>query len=165
MSVPARVIVVGPLAEHAEGYWAQLTGLGYTPWSATGQLRLMAHLSRWMAGERLEPARLTDEQVDRFVAARRAGHTHLLSVRGLAPLLGFLRACGVIPAPVAVNTSEFHEPVRRILDDFGVYLSRERVCSRTPSATTGRWPHRSCPDGSTGSRQSLRPRPKIGCWC
>jgi integrase/recombinase XerD len=126
MSVPARVIVVGPLAEHAEGYWAHLTGLGYTPWSATGQLRLMAHLSRWMAGERLEPARLTDEQIDRFVAARRAGHTHLLSVRGLAPLLGFLRACGVIPAPVAVNTSEFHEPVRRILEDFGVYLSRER---------------------------------------
>src|SRR6266545_4733758 len=106
MSVPARVIGVGPLAEHAEGYLAQL--------------------SRWMADERLEPAQLTDGQIDRFVAARRAGYTHLLSVRGLALLLGFLRACGVIPAPVAVNASEFHEPVRRILEDFGVYLSRER---------------------------------------
>jgi hypothetical protein len=66
MSKPARVRVSGPLAGQVSGFWAELTGRGYTPWSATGQLRLLAHLGRWMAGEGLEPAQLTDLQVGRF---------------------------------------------------------------------------------------------------
>jgi integrase/recombinase XerD len=81
MSAPARVIVEGPLAQYAEEYRGELVRRGYTPWSATAQLRLLAHLSRWMAGESLAPAELTDQQIKRFLDARRADHTQLVSRR------------------------------------------------------------------------------------
>ena len=127
MSGPARVIVVGPLAQYAEGYRQELVGRGYTPWSATAQLRLLAHLSRWMAKESLAPGELTDWQVGRFLGARRADHTRLLSRRGLDLLLEYLDAGRVIPpGQTAVDAIEVQEHVREILDEFGDYLSRER---------------------------------------
>jgi site-specific recombinase XerC len=126
MSGPARVIVVGPLVQHADGYWAELTGRGYTPWSATGQLRLLAHLSRWMAGEGLELVELTDEQVERFLRARRGDHTQLLSPRGLAPLLAYLRVRGAIPQQATAARVGSRSRLQEVLDEFGDYLSRER---------------------------------------
>ncbi len=46
---PSWPDVIGPLAEHADGFRAELARLGYTPLSAASQLRLAAHLSRWLA--------------------------------------------------------------------------------------------------------------------
>jgi integrase/recombinase XerD len=127
MSVPARVIVVGPLVQQAEGYRQELVRRGYTPWSATAQLRLLAHLSRWMQGEGLAPGELTDRQVGRFLDARRADHTQLLSHRGLAGLLEYLEAGGLIPPRQRdVDAVDVTEQVRGILDEFGGYLSGER---------------------------------------
>lgn len=126
MSVPARVIVVGPLAQYADGYRDELVGRGYTLWSATAQLRLLAHLSRWMAREGLAPGELTDRQVGRFLEARRVDHTQLLSRRGLAGLLEYLDAGGVIPPRETVHAIEVADHVRVILDGFGDYLSGER---------------------------------------
>lgn len=126
MSGPARVVVVGPLAQHADGYWAELIGRGYTPWSATGQLRLLAHLSRWMAGGGLELVELTDEQVERFLRARRADHTQLLSPRGLVPLLAFLRVRGAIPQEATAAMVGSRSRLQEVLDEFGNHLSRER---------------------------------------
>ena len=45
---PSWPDVTGLLAEYADGLRAKLARLGYTPLTAAGQLRLMAHLSRWM---------------------------------------------------------------------------------------------------------------------
>jgi integrase len=127
MSAPARVIVTGPLTQYAERYRQELVGRGYTPWSVTAQLRLLAHLSRWMAREGLAPGDLTDRQVERFLDARRADHTQLLSHRGLARLLEYLDAEGLIPPRVThVDAIEVSEPVREILDGFTRYLSGER---------------------------------------
>ena len=127
MSAPARVIVLGPLRQYAEGYRQELAGRGYTPWSATAQLRLLAHLSRWMAREALAPGELTDRQVERFLDARRADHTQLLTHRGLARLLEYLDAEGLIPPrETDVDAIEVAEPVREILDGFTGYLSGER---------------------------------------
>ena len=50
---PSRPEVTGPLAEYADGFRAELVRLGYTPLSAACQMRLMAHLSRWMTAEGL----------------------------------------------------------------------------------------------------------------
>lgn len=46
--VPSRVRVTGPLAVFAAGFAGELARLGYKPNAAADQLRLMAHLSRWM---------------------------------------------------------------------------------------------------------------------
>ena len=50
---PSWPEVAGPLAEYADGFRAELARLGYTPLTAACQLRLTAHLSRWMTAERL----------------------------------------------------------------------------------------------------------------
>jgi integrase/recombinase XerD len=47
------VRVTGPLQAHARGFSEQLTKLGYTRLSVADQLRLMAHLSRWLASRGL----------------------------------------------------------------------------------------------------------------
>ena len=63
MSRVSRVRVAGPLAGHAEGFQAELARLEYTPLSAANQLRLMAHVSRWLTQEGLQPFELTVAQV------------------------------------------------------------------------------------------------------
>lgn len=55
----SRVRVTGPLQPCAHGFREQLTELGYTRLSAADQLRLMAHLSRWLTGRRLGAGQLT----------------------------------------------------------------------------------------------------------
>ncbi len=47
----SRIRVTGPLEPYVSGFVAELTERGYTPVSAAHQLRLMAHLSRWLAAE------------------------------------------------------------------------------------------------------------------
>ena len=62
-----RVCVVGPLGPYAVGFAAELDRLGYTVFSARGQLRLAAHLSRWLAGEGLDASMLTPAVVAQFL--------------------------------------------------------------------------------------------------
>jgi integrase/recombinase XerD len=100
MDVVSRVRVSGPLAEYAAGFAGYLAGAGYTPLSAANQVRLLAHLSRWLEGRGLSPGELTGLRAQEFLAARRgAGYTCRLSERGLAPALGFLRGLGAVPEP------------------------------------------------------------------
>jgi integrase/recombinase XerD len=123
-SKPARVRVTGPLEASAEGFFAELTGRGYTLWSATGQLRLLAHLSRWLVSEGLALVDLTDANVERFLQARRdAGYAQLCSPRGLAPLLAYLRDRGVVPQWTPATSDGV---IDGVLADFGGYLVRER---------------------------------------
>lgn len=117
------VVVTGPLAGVVERFRVVLEEQGYTPLSAAKQLRLLAHLSRWMMAERLEPAELCDAELARFLAARRvAGSTSLLSFRGLQPLLGVLRAEGVIACAVVAVPSM----VDVLVADFAEFLTVER---------------------------------------
>ena len=71
MHDPSRVDVVGPLEPFAAGFADWLARHGYTPISATFQLYVMAHLSRWLTGEALDPRALSMVELDRFLAARR----------------------------------------------------------------------------------------------
>ena len=119
-----RVRVVGPLEPYAAGFAAELARLGYTLFSARGQLGLIAHLSRWLAGAGLDAAALSPAVVDRFlVAGRAAGYTAYRSPKALSPLLGYLRGLGVAPAPVA---SEPQGAGEVLLERYRCYLLGER---------------------------------------
>ena len=123
MGDPSRVRVTGPLAVFTEGFTEELARLGYKPNAAADQLRLMAHLSRWMDAEQHEVAGLTPPAAEAFLAARRAaGYVMWLSPRALAPLLGYLRRLGAVPAPVPVPAT----PAEVLLGRFQRYLVTER---------------------------------------
>jgi integrase/recombinase XerD len=125
MGDPLRVRVTGPLRQYVPGFAAELAGLGYSAGSASVQVGLMAHLSRWLAGEGLDAAGLTPQVAGRFLAARRAaGYTKLLSAGALVPLLGYLQRLGAVsPAgPVEPGT-----PAEVLLGRYRDYLAGERV--------------------------------------
>ena len=82
----------------------------------------MAHLSRWLAEQGLEPAGLTGETAERFLAVRRESGVSLRSSRAVGPLLVYFRGLGVVPeSVVSIDT-----PVARLLADYRDYLLRER---------------------------------------
>jgi integrase/recombinase XerD len=127
MHDPSHVGVVGPLKPFAAGFADWLARHGYTPISARFQLYLMAHLSRWLTGEGLDPRALSTKDLDRFLdARRRAGYTQYLSVKALQPILASLREQGLsvmvpptIPGPVDAAVADYRE-----------YLIRERGLAR-----------------------------------
>jgi integrase/recombinase XerD len=124
MGDPSRVRVTGPLEAHAAGFAAELRRLGYTSGSAYGQMLLMAHVSRWLAGEGLDAGGLTAEAAGRFLAARReVGYVLYLSPKALVPLLGYLRRLGAapgVPAPAP------EAPAGVLLGRYRHYLVTER---------------------------------------
>jgi integrase/recombinase XerD len=130
MDVVSRVRVAGPLAEYAAGFAAELDGAGYTPESAAGQVRVLAHLSRWLGERGLVPGALTAERVAEFAAARRAaGCRQWVSVRGMGPLLGYLRGLGLVPGPAAPGPVTAAEV---LLERYRGYLAVERgLAART----------------------------------
>jgi len=92
----------GPLLTYAEGFCAELDGQGYTRDSASIQLQLMAHLSRWLGGEGLEVQDLTARRLEDFLRARRAaGYRDLVSSAALRPVMGYLAGLGVVSPPSA----------------------------------------------------------------
>jgi len=103
-----RVNVRGPLEQDAAGFAVELEHRGYTLSSLRDQLRLLAHVSRWLDERGLRPRDLSAKRVTQFLAARRrAGYTRLLSPRGLAPILEFLRANGRAPPEVPRRLGSF----------------------------------------------------------
>lgn len=122
MRGPSVVRVGGPLAPYAAGFGAHLLERGYAPSSAEDQLRLMAHLSRWLEEQRQEPAALTPELVRRFLDARRAGYVKLASRRALTPLLDYLRGLDVVRDALVESSTA----VDGLLADYREYLVRER---------------------------------------
>jgi site-specific recombinase XerD len=62
-------------------------------------LRDLGQVGLWLSRNGLDVAGLDEEQLDRHVAdLRRAGRRRVCGPRGLVPLLGYLRECGVVPA-------------------------------------------------------------------
>ena len=124
MDRSSRVRVTGPLASHAVGFGKELSRQGYTANSASDQLRLMAHVSRWLVSRGLSVDELTPVRVEEFLVDRRVeGYTLWLSAKAMGPMLVHLRALGVAPTPApkipATEAEVLHE-------DYRVYLVRER---------------------------------------
>ncbi len=124
MSSVLGVRFTGPLEPYAAGFAAELAGLGYTRNSVKARLFVMAHLSRWLAGRRLDAATLASrELVEKFFAVRRASsYTNYRTAKTLQPLLGYLRAVGVVGPPAALEPT----PREVLLERYRRYLIGER---------------------------------------
>lgn len=96
---PWRVRVVGPLQAYAVGFREELFGLGYSERSCAGHLQLMAHLSGWLAEIDSAPSELGMPEIERFLQVRRDGSRvhRSLTLRGMSPLLEYLRNAGAVP--------------------------------------------------------------------
>jgi integrase/recombinase XerD len=124
MNDPSRVSVSGPLGAFREGFSQSLLKLGYTPDSAANQLQLMAHLSRWLAGEGLDVHTFCQNDLERFFQFRRhAGYTHCISLKAMLPLLAYLRAEGVALLASAVVSRGL---IDLAIDQYRDYLVHER---------------------------------------
>jgi hypothetical protein len=111
------------LAPHAPGFGRELLGCGYTDLSTAEQLRLMSHLSRWMAREGLDA--LGGEQIAAYCAARKAdGYVARLTPGSLRRLLAFLQAQGVMLAAPAARPPAGAE--EELLGRYRAYLVEER---------------------------------------
>jgi site-specific recombinase XerD len=126
---PSWAEVGGPLAPYAGGFRTELERLGYTPLTAATHVRLMAHLSRWLAREGVEAPGLTQAVIEAYFAERRAaGYAGHVTGRALRPLAGYLRRLGVIPPPApAVAASA----VEGLLARYREYLLVERGLAGT----------------------------------
>ncbi len=89
----------GPLLPYGPGFEAALTDQGYSADSIGRHLRLMVHLSRWLAEQHLAAGDLTARCARRFLRFRQAqGQRHPASMTGMAPLLDYLGSAGAAPA-------------------------------------------------------------------
>jgi integrase/recombinase XerD len=118
-----RACVVGPLEPHAVGFAEHLERLGYTFRTRCAHMTLVAHLSRWLAGEGLDTAGLTVTVARRYAEVRAAaGYRAFRSRRSLDPLLCYLRGVGAAPdEPPAALTA-----VDVLVERFRSYLLSER---------------------------------------
>jgi integrase/recombinase XerD len=124
------VRVMGPLAGHAAGFVAALVEAGYRPNAAAVQLRLLAHLSRWLEREGIDPGSVREPELERFREEDLAGVRSLRIAGGLVSLLAYLRGLGVVPVA--------DEPA---LSGVGLFLARYReylLCERGLTAGTAR---------------------------
>lgn len=128
-SKATRVDVVGPLEPFQAGFEMVLADAGYTPLSAACQVRLMRHLSIWLEARDLGAADLVAAVVQEYLAHRRAdGYASWLSLRGLTPLLTYLRALGVAPA---LMESALAGPLDELIGRYRRYLVTERGLAPT----------------------------------
>src|SRR6266480_804478 len=88
MKGPSQVRVTGPLGPYAKGFRAELAMQGYASSSAVNQLKLVAHLSRWMTIEGLSAPELVPVEIERYVAARPRWRGCLAAAISAAPPAG-----------------------------------------------------------------------------
>lgn len=120
----SRVRFPGPLKPFAAEFATELSSLGYTDKSGLVQLRLMAHVSRWLEAESVDAGELSPAQAERYLKFRRAaGRTSHLTERAMQPMLTYLRRIGVAPEPSVVAPSG---PVAAWLERYRHYLTVER---------------------------------------
>lgn len=110
------------LDPYARGFREHLSSQGYSDNRACLHLRHMTHLGQWLEERGLDPGGFTQPHVDDFLVVRRAAYDYLthLSMRGLAPMMLYLRQIDVVPPPTP------SAPVDQMLEEFVGYLRRER---------------------------------------
>ena len=119
----SRIRVTGPLELYVSGFVAELVERGYTPVSVAHQLRLMAHVSRWLACEGFGPDDLSTARVEEFVAVRRAaGYVNYVTPKALVALLEHLRELGIVPPAGELPLSD----VEDLLGRYRAWLCSER---------------------------------------
>jgi integrase/recombinase XerD len=122
MKDPRRVCVTGPLAIYREGFCEELERRGYTSESASCQVRVMAHLSRWLDDGGIGAGDLTPAGVESFLEAMRSEGRRAVLQRGLTALMTYLEGLGGLPVPVETELT----PAQMLLAQYRCYLVNER---------------------------------------
>jgi integrase/recombinase XerD len=119
-----RERMIGPLADYADGFRAQLSSNGYRQDGIARQLQLMADLSSRLAARGAKPSELaSDAFVDELLGARRAaGFEVLVSRRALTALLAYLVDAELVPTIAAMASS----PNEVLIEKYRLYLLDER---------------------------------------
>lgn len=126
METVHQVRVRGPLERHAAGGRAAFAALGYAPGTIENHVRVLAHLSQWMAVEGIVPSALSQAEVERFFAVLRTQWRRPPTGRTLAPLLGWLRDQQVVPPASRVTCAT---PIDVLVGRYGTWLVPERGVS------------------------------------
>ncbi len=136
ISDPSGVRFTGPLAPFAAELRAELAALGYASTSASNQLQLAAHLSRWLQARGLGPGDLTGPVLKQFLVDRRRDYRNHYSIQALDPTLGYLRRVGAAPAADPSAPGGVGE---ELLARFRRYLLLERSVSVRVADAYVRW--------------------------
>jgi len=123
-----RVSVVGPLLGHVAGYAAALEVRGYSERTVDGSVRLVAHVSRWLADQGRDASDLSPAVLEEFLQTRREAGHRTRSGLAYAPLLNYLNQIGVLSEP---HLSGRPTAADTLLDGYQRYLVRERGLVRT----------------------------------
>ncbi len=125
----------GVLDPYAAGFAAWLSARGYAPSTVEKQLRLMGRLGRWLAGERIPVDALDEDAAWRFACSVRSSGRTRLSMRGVMPVLEFLRSSEAVPPePPPCGGS----PRQCLLLAYERYLSGERSLGQSTIAKYSR---------------------------
>jgi len=119
----SKVRMSGPLTPFTFGFAGELRRVGYREHPICDQVRLMAHLSRWLSARNLDVTDLTSEACHAFLDARReAGYILWLSPKALEPLLQYLRGIDALPPEPEIAPS----PAAAVLEAYRQYLTSEK---------------------------------------
>jgi len=115
----------GRLGPFVSGYASWLAAREYTALTADNMLAELGSLGRWMEQESVEPGKLDQAEIERYLAARRAsGLRRVPSLRAMRPLVSFLREAGVMAT--AEGRPE-PTPLERFLAEYRRWLIGERA--------------------------------------
>ena len=122
----------GALREQIDAIGTALADHGYAPSTTREQVRLVAHLGRWLERQHLSVADLDELCVARFLAHRRRCRLKPRSNGStLRLVLGLMRGRGVVRQPLAEDASKVG-PIARVEGEFTRYLVEERgLCAST----------------------------------
>ena len=147
MTVSSKKFLWSPLGEFAEGFLAELAGLGYSPRSCEAHLLLMKHLSRWLAAQGLSTGDLTDEVAAR---GRQQAKTSIFRIMTL-PSLATHWLLPRLPAFLDAHPASTSALSRSALP------TATPMISTSPSPTAIRPTAKAWPRGTTTDQPGSRP--------
>jgi integrase/recombinase XerD len=124
------IVVRGPLAPFAAGFRRDAAARGYALDTVTEHVHLLADLSDWLTERALPASALTPGAVTDFLARRRSDARRTgLTVRGLAPVIDYLRPVETVPPLLdEVTVATLQDAV---LAGYRRYLAEERALSES----------------------------------
>lgn len=111
----------GLLAPQVEDYRFWLAQHGYTPQTIRNMLKDLGQVGLWLSRAGLQVKDLTEDRLEDFLTARRGVRRRVPGVRGMTPLLAFLRETGAVAQPQPAVT-----PMTTLLEQFRSWMDKER---------------------------------------
>lgn len=112
----------GALAAQVEGFGLWLEQRGYTPLTVRNMLKDLGQVGVWLTEAGLEPSQFDEQRAAQFLATRQArGCRRVPGLRGMRPLLSYLRQAGVIGLAAPLSS-----PLALLLEQYRGWMVAER---------------------------------------